>query len=162
MFPGYNVGECYSLKISRDADFSVEDGDHTKLAERILKKVRKRKIGAVTRFQYDKAMPDYFLKYLRDTYEIEDEELLPSGRYLNLDDLMELPNPSNKKLTEDLPAALRVPDFEKNTSILRVLRKKDILMHFPYQSFDYLIRFLMQAAFDPKVLEIKEIGRAHV
>ncbi len=155
VFPGYNVGECYSLKISRDADFSVEDGDHTKLAERILKKVRKRKIGAVTRFQYDKAMPDYFLKYLRDTYEIEDEELLPSGRYLNLDDLMELPNPSNKKLTEDLPAALRVPDFEKNTSILRVLRKKDILMHFPYQSFDYLIRFLMQAAFDPKVLEIK-------
>lgn len=155
VFPGYNVGECYSLKISRDADFSVEDGDHTKLAERILKKVRKRKIGAVTRFQYDKAMPDYFLKYLRDTYEIEDEELLPSGRYLNLDDLMELPNPSNKKLTEDLPEALRVPDFEKNTSILRVLRKKDILMHFPYQSFDYLIRFLMQAAFDPKVLEIK-------
>lgn len=155
VFPGYKVGECYSLKISRDADFSVEDGDHTKLAERILKKVRKRKIGAVTRFQYDKAMPDYFLSYLRDTYEIEDEELLPSGRYLNLDDLMELPNPTNKKLTEDLPPALRVPDFEMNTSLLRVLRKKDILMHFPYQSFDYLIRFLMQAAFDPKVLEIK-------
>ena len=155
VFPGYKVGECYSLKISRDADFSVEDGDHTKLAERILKKVRKRKIGAVTRFQYDKAMPDYFLKYLRDTYEIEDEELLPSGRYLNLDDLMKLPNPSNKVLTEKLPLALRVPEFEKNTSLLRVLRKKDILMHFPYQSFDYLIRFLMQAAFDPKVLEIK-------
>ena len=155
VFPGYKVGECYSLKISRDADFSVEDGDHTKLAERILKKVRKRKIGSVTRFQYDKAMPDYFLKYLRDTYEIEDEELLPSGRYLNLDDLMKLPNPSNKVLTEKLPPALRVPEFEKNTSLLRVLRKKDILMHFPYQSFDYLIRFLMQAAFDPKVLEIK-------
>ena len=155
VFPGYKVGECYSLKISRDADFSVEDGDHSKLAERILKKVRKRKIGAVTRFQYDKAMPEYFLKYLRDTYEIEDEELLPSGRYLNLDDLMKLPNPSNKVLTEELPPALRVPEFEKNTSLLRVLRKKDILMHFPYQSFDYLIRFLMQAAFDPKVLEIK-------
>ena len=155
VFPGYRVGECYSLKISRDADFSVEDGDHSKLAERILKKVRKRKIGAVTRFQYDKAMPDYFLEYLCDTYEIEEEELLPSGRYLNLDDLMELPNPINKKLTEDLPSALRIPDFEKNTSLLRVLRKKDILMHFPYQSFDYLIRFLMQAAFDPKVLEIK-------
>ncbi|HZJ78964.1 MAG TPA: polyphosphate kinase 1 [Dysgonamonadaceae bacterium] len=155
VFPGYKVGECYSLRISRDADFSVEDEDHTNLAERILKKVRKRKIGAVTRFQYDKAMPDYFLKYLRDTYEIEDEELLPSGRYLNLDDLMKLPNPTDKKLTADLPPALRIPEFEKNSSLLRVLRKKDVLMHYPYQSFDYLIRFLMQAAFDPKVLEIK-------
>ena len=155
VFPGYKVGKCYSLKISRDADFSVEEDDYTNLAEKILKKVRKRKIGAVTRFQYDKSMPDYFLEYLRDTYEIEEEELLPSGRYLNLDDLMKLPNPTNKKLTADLPPALRIPEFEKNSSLLRVLRKKDVLMHFPYQSFDYLIRFLMQAAFDPKVLEIK-------
>ena len=155
VFPGYKVGECYSLKISRDADFSIEEEDYTNLAEKILKKVRKRKIGAVTRFQYDKAMPDYFLQYLCDTYEIEEEELLASGRYLNLNDLMELPNPTKKTLTAIMPTPLRVPDFEKNTSILRVLRKKDIMMYFPYQSFDYLIRFLMQAAFDPKVLEIK-------
>ncbi|MGV8963993.1 MAG: polyphosphate kinase 1 [Candidatus Saccharimonadaceae bacterium] len=155
VFPGYKVGECYSLKISRDADFSIEEEDYKNLAEKILKKVRNRKIGAVTRFQYDKSMPDYFLKYLCDTYEIEEEELLPSGRYLNLADLMELPNPTNKKLTSKLPEPLRINEFEKNSSILRVLRKKDILMHFPYQSFDYLLRFLMQAAFDPKVLEIK-------
>lgn len=155
VFPGYTVGECYSLKISRDADFSVEDEDYSNLAEKILKKVRKRKIGSVTRFQYDKAMPDYFLDYLCDTYEIEDEELLASGRYLNLADLMKLPNPTNKKLTADIPTPLRVEEFEKNQSLLRVVRKNDIMMHFPYQSFDYLIRFLMQAAFDPKVLEIK-------
>jgi len=48
-----------------------------------------------------------------------------------------------------------VPNLETNTSILRVLRKQDVLLHFPYQSFDYLLRFLMQAAFDPKVMEIK-------
>lgn len=155
IFPGYKVGECYSIKISRDADFSIEEEDYTNLAEKILKKVRKRKIGAVTRFQYDMAMPDYFLKYLRDTYEIEEEELLPSGRYMNLDNLKDLPNPTDKKLTDNLPIPLRIPEFEKNSSLLRVLRKKDVLMHFPYQSFDYLIRFLMQAAFDPKVLEIK-------
>lgn len=155
IFPGYEVGECYTIKISRDADFSIEEEDHSNIAEKILKKVRKRKIGAVTRFQYDKAMPDYFLKYLCDTYEIEDEELLPSGRYLNLADLMELPNPTNKKLTEEFPKSLPVPEFEKDPSLLRVLRKQDVLMHFPYQSFDYLLRFLMQAAFDPKVLEIK-------
>lgn len=155
IFPGYKVGECYSLKISRDADFSIEEEDQKDIAEKILKKVRGRKIGAVTRFQYDKAMPDYFLEYLCDTYEIEEEELLPSGRYLNLADLMELPNPTHKKLTAEFPEPLPVPEFEKNSSLLRVLRKQDVLMHFPYQSFDYLLRFLMQAAFDPKVLEIK-------
>ena len=155
IFPGYKVGECFSLKISRDADFSVEDEDQKNIAEKILKKVRSRKIGAVTRFQYDMAMPDYFLEYLCDTYEIEDEELLASGRYLNLADLMELPNPTDKKLTAKQPEPLPVPEFEKNSSLLRVLRKQDVLMYFPYQSFDYLLRFLMQAAFDPKVLEIK-------
>ncbi len=155
VFPGYKVGECYSIKISRDADFSIEEEDHTNIAEKILKKVRKRKIGAVTRFQYDKAMPDYFLQYLCDTYEIEEEELLASGRYLNLDDLMDLPNPTDKKLTSEALTPLRIPEFEKNSSLLRVLRKKDVMLYFPYQSFDYLLRFLMQAAFDPKVLEIK-------
>lgn len=155
VFPGYEIVDCYSLKISRDADFSLEDEDQKNIAERILRKVRKRKIGAVTRFQYDKDMPDYFLKYLREAYEVEDEELLPSGKYLNLSDLMKLPNPVGESLQRQLPQPLRVPELEENQSILRVLRKQDVLLNFPYQSFDYVLRFLMQAAFDPKVLEIK-------
>lgn len=155
VFPGYDIVECYSIKISRDADFSIENEDQKDIAKRILRKVRKRKIGAVTRFQYDNEMPDYFLKYLCETYEIEDEELLKGGKYLNLADLMKLPNPVGESLRQQLPQPLRVPELEVNRSILSVLRKRDILLHFPYQSFDYLLRFLMQAAFDPKVLEIK-------
>ncbi|HBK32447.1 MAG TPA: RNA degradosome polyphosphate kinase, partial [Porphyromonadaceae bacterium] len=147
--------DCYSIKISRDADFSLENEDQKDIAERILRKVRKRKIGAVTRFQYDRDMPDYFLDYLCEAYEIEQEELLPSGRYLNLSDLAQLPNPVGNSLKQTLPAPLRVPELETDTSVLRVLRKQDVLLNFPYQSFDYLLRFLMQAAFDPKVLEIK-------
>lgn len=155
VFPGYEIIDCYSIKISRDADFTLDEEDQKDIAEKILRKVRKRKIGAVTRFQYDKDMPGYFLRYLCETYEIEEEELLPSGRYLNLSELAELPNPVGKSLEQKLPSPLRVPVLETNTSILRVLRKQDVLLHFPYQSFDYLLRFLMQAAFDPKVLEIK-------
>ena len=155
VFPGYEIVDCYSIKISRDADFSLENEDQKDIAERILRKVRKRKIGAVTRFQYDKDMPDYFLKHLCEAYEIEEEELLPSGRYLNLSDLMKLPNPVGDALKQEMPPPLRVPELESNNSVLRVLRKQDLLLHFPYQSFDYLLRFLLQAAFDPKVLEIK-------
>ena len=155
VFPGYQIVDCFSIKISRDADFSLEDEDQKDIAGEILRKVRKRKIGAVTRFQYDKDMPDYFLKYLCDAYEIEEEELLPSGRYLNRADLSKLPNPVGDSLKQHLPQPLRIPEVEANSSILRVLRKQDVLLHFPYQSFDYLLRFLLQAAFDPKVLEIK-------
>ena len=155
IFPGYEVKDCYSIKISRDADFSLENEDQKDIAERILRKVRKRKIGAVTRFQYDKNIPEYFLKHLCEAYEIEDEELLPSGRYLDLADLMKLPNPVGDELRQELPKPLKVPELESNESILKVLRRQDVLVHFPYQSFDYLLRFLMQAAFDPKVLEIK-------
>lgn len=155
VFPGYDIVDCFSIKISRDADFSLEEEDQKDIAEKILRKVRKRKIGAVTRFQYDKEMPDYFLEYLQEAYEIEEEELLPSGKYLNLADLADLPNPVGDSLKQKLPQPLRVPELETNNSILRVLRKQDVLLHFPYQSFDYLLRFLLQAAFDPKVVEIK-------
>ncbi len=155
VFPGYEIVDCFSVKISRDADFSLEDEDRKDIASEILRKVRKRKIGAVTRFQYDKDMPDYFLKYLCEAYEIEEEELLPSGRYLNLADLSSLPNPVGDSLKQQLPQPLRIAELETSNSILRVLRKQDVLLHFPYQSFDYLLRFLLQAAFDPKVLEIK-------
>ncbi|MFA7226108.1 MAG: polyphosphate kinase 1 [Dysgonamonadaceae bacterium] len=155
VFPGYDIIDCYGIKISRDADFSLENEDQKDIAEKILKKVRKRKIGAVTRFQYDRNMPPYFLNYLCDTYEIEEEELLPSGRYLNLAELAELPNPVGEKLKRQLPDPLRVPILETDNSILSVLHRQDVLLHFPYQSFDYVLRFLMQAAFDPKVVEIK-------
>ena len=68
---------------------------------------------------------------------------------------MKLPNPVGDVLRQELPQPLRVSELELNNSVLRVLRKQDVLLHFPYQSFDYLLRFLLQAAFDPKVLEIK-------
>jgi polyphosphate kinase len=155
VFPGYEILDCYSIKISRDADFTLDEDDQENIAEEILSKVRKRKIGAVTRFQYDRDMPEYFLKYLCEAYEIEEEELLPSGRYLNLSELAELPNPVGAPLKRSFPPPLRVPELESNNSILNVLRRQDVLIHFPYQSFDYVLRFLMQAAFDPKVQEIK-------
>ncbi len=154
VFPGYEIVDCFTSR------YRAMPTSHWRMRIRkILPKKSaqgtERKIGAVTRFQYDKDMPDYFLRYLCEAYEIEEEELLPSGRYLNLADLASLPNPVGDSLKQKLPQPLRVPELESNTSILRVLRKQDVLLHFPYQSFDYLLRFLMQAAFDPKVIEIK-------
>ena len=143
VFPGYDIVDCFSIKISRDADFSLEEEDQKDIAEKILRKVRKRKIGAVTRFQYDKEMPDYFLEYLQETYRLK-RSCCPREVF-ELGHLADLPNPVGDSLKQKLPQPLRVPELETNNSILRVLRKQDVL-HFPYQSFDYLLRFLLQAA----------------
>lgn len=155
IFPGYIVDSCYSIKISRDADIYLEDEKGENIVENIRKKVKKRKIGALSRFMYDQAMPEDFLSFVCEAFGITAEDLVVGGRYLNLQDLAKLPNPRGKELEQKTPTPMRVPFLDEMGSIFRAVKKKDILLHFPYQSFDYLIRFLMEAAFDPKVDEIK-------
>lgn len=155
IFPGYHIDSCYSIKISRDADIYLEDEREGNLLESLRKKVKKRKIGALSRFMYDRAMPADFLAFICEAFGITTDDLVVGGRYLNLQDLSKLPNPRGKELEQQVPAPMRVPFLEPNRSIFKVLKKRDVLLHFPYQSFDYLLRFLMEAAFDPKVDEIK-------
>ncbi|MFR2616032.1 RNA degradosome polyphosphate kinase [Parabacteroides goldsteinii] len=154
IFPGYIIDSCYSIKISRDADIYLEN-EKGNIVESIRKKVKKRKIGALSRFMYDRAMPDDFLSFICEAFGITRDDLVVGGRYLNLQDLAKLPNPKGKELKQKIPTPMRVPYLDEKGSVFRAVKKKDILLHFPYQSFDYLIRFLMEAAFDPKVDEIK-------
>lgn len=155
IFPGYQVDSCYSIKISRDADIYLEDEKGGNIVEKIRRKVKKRKIGALSRFMYDSAMPPDFLDFICKAFGITTDDLVLGGRYNNLQDLIKLPNPKGKKLEQQVPAPMRIPFLDEMGSVFRAVKKKDILLHFPYQSFDYLIRFLMEAAFDPKVDEIK-------
>ncbi|MDD2951708.1 MAG: RNA degradosome polyphosphate kinase [Parabacteroides sp.] len=155
VFPGYIIDGCYSIKISRDADIYLDDESRANIVENIRKKVKKRKIGALSRFMYDHAMPDEFLAFVCDAFGITSEDLVLGGRYNNLQDLMKLPNPAGKHLEQHPPVPMRVPFLDEMGSVFKAVKKRDILLHFPYESFDYLIRFLMEAAFDPKVDEIK-------
>lgn len=154
IFPGYIIDSCYSIKISRDADIYLEN-EKGNIVESIRKKVKKRKIGDLSRFMYDRAMPDDFLAFICDAFGITSDDLVVGGRYLNLQDLAKLPNPKGKELEQQIPSPMRIPYLDEKGSVFRAVKKKDIMLHFPYQSFDYLIRFLMEAAFDPKVDEIK-------
>lgn len=149
------VESCYSIKISRDADIYLDDEKGGNIVENIRKKVKKRKIGALSRFMYDSNMPDDFLAFICNAFGITTDDLVLGGRYNNLQDLIKLPNPRGKELEQQVPSPMRVPFLDEMGSVFRAVKKRDILLHFPYQSFDYLIRFLMEAAFDPKVDEIK-------
>ena len=154
VFPGYEIESCYSIKISRDADIYLDD-EKGNIVESIRRKVKKRKIGALSRFMYDGAMPDDFLAFVCGAFGITHDDLVVGGRYHNLQDLAGLPNPGGRELEQTVPAPMRVPYLDEKGSMFRAVKKRDIMLHFPYQSFDYLIRFLMEAAFDPKVEEIK-------
>lgn len=155
VFTGYDIESCYNIKISRDADIYLEDETSTTIVENIRKKLKKRKIGALSRFMYDMSMPDDFLMFLCRAFSISQEDLVMGGRYNNLQDLAKLPNPRGPELERKVPAPMRVSFLDQTGSMIRAVKKQDVLLHFPYESFDYLIRLLMEAAFDPNVEEIK-------
>ncbi|MDR1938752.1 MAG: RNA degradosome polyphosphate kinase [Tannerellaceae bacterium] len=155
IFPGYVIDSCYSIKISRDADIYIEDEKGANIIETIRNKVKKRKVGDLSRFMYDRAMPEDFLSFICQAFGIKAEDLVFGGRYLNLQDLSKLPNPCGKELEQKIPPPMRIPFLDETGSMFRAVGEKDILLHFPYHSFDYLIRLLMEAAFDPGVEEIK-------
>ena len=155
VFIGYDIESCYNIKISRDADIYLEDESSSTIVENIRKKLKKRKIGALSRFMYDMDMPKDFLDFLCGAFSIAREDLVMGGRYNNLQDLARLPNPGSERLEWKVPTPMRVPYLDEVGSMIQAVRERDVFLHFPYESFDYLIRLLMEAAFDPMVDEIK-------
>ncbi|MEG1684414.1 MAG: RNA degradosome polyphosphate kinase [Bacteroides sp.] len=155
MFPGYEVDCSYCIKISRDADILIDDAMTTgDIVEQVKKKVKKRKIGAVCRFVYDRQMPQDFLNFLVESFNINPDELVPGDKHLNLEDLCHLPNP-NKSLNIDLkPKPMRLTCLDKKSSIYQYVSHKDLLIHFPYHSFEHFIHLLYEAVHDPSCKEI--------
>jgi Polyphosphate kinase len=100
IFPGFDVKNSYTVRVSRDADFCIDFESSQNLVEEIRRHVRKRKIGVANRFVYDNEMSPEFLNYLCDCYGISNERCIPEGRHLHLEDLIKLPNPVGASLTE--------------------------------------------------------------
>ena len=155
VFPGYKVLGCYSVKMNRDADIEIEDEYSGDLVEKIRNQVEKRKVGVPTRFLFDGSMPADILGFIKQRYQLEEEDLIKGGRYHNLHDFMKFPNPVAPKLEEHPMPALENSNLDNEPSILDNIARRDQILHFPYQSYDYVLRFFNEAAIDPRVKEIK-------
>lgn len=155
VFPGFDIDSHYAIRVSRDADFSIEPKEGVNIVDAVRKRVKKRKIGNANRLVYDGSMPRDMLEYICEAYDIPHGQCIRSSRYLNLEDLTKLPNLTGRVLSETLPSPMRLPIFDNALSMFEVIRHRDFLIHFPYQSFDYLTRFLTEAADDPTVTDIK-------
>ena len=155
IFPGYDVDSSYCIKISRDADILIDESANTsEIIEQVKTKVKKRKIGAVCRFVYDRAMPDDFLDFLVDAFRINRQELVPGDKHLNMEDLRHLPNPNNAVRPIRKPQPMKLACLDERESIFRYVEKKDLLLHYPYPSFEHFIHFLYEAVHEPTVREI--------
>ena len=155
IFPGYDVDSSYCIKISRDADILIDDAANTsEIIEQVKTKVKKRKIGDVCRFVYDRAMPQDFLDYLIDAFHIDRRELVPGDKHLNLEDLRHLPNPNPNIHPIRKPQPMKLTCLNERESIFQYVEKKDLLLHYPYHSFEHFIHFLYEAVHEPTVREI--------
>ena len=151
--PSLSVLSC--IKISRDADILIEDTDGgIDLVEKVKKKLKKRKIGAVCRFVFDAHMPHDFLDFLVDAFNINRDELVPGDLHLNLEDLRVLPNPSKHKHKVEKPKPMKLSCLNEKDSIFSYVEHKDLLLHYPYHSFDHFIHFLFEAVHDPCTTDI--------
>ncbi|PSL19544.1 polyphosphate kinase 1 [Chitinophaga ginsengisoli] len=154
LFPGYTVTGCYSIKITRDAETDMNE-----LASDILEQVetmiQKRELGIPTRFLFDATMPLALQKLLAVYFHILPEEMVEGGRYHNLKDLNDLPMPvKSPAFSYPKQPSIQVPALENVSRLLDEVAKRDILLHAPYQRYDYILRFFNEAAVDPNVQEI--------
>ncbi len=155
LFASYQIKGCYSVKLNRDAELNIDDEYSGDLVKKIKKQITKRNIGVPSRFLYDHTMPDKILIFLKDLFELEPDEIVPGGRYHNMNDLFQLGNPLSPKLENDYLEPLPKRILENQTSIFDAIDQGDVLLHFPYQTYDYVLRFFNEAALDPFVKEIK-------
>ncbi|MBA3985358.1 MAG: polyphosphate kinase 1 [Flavobacteriales bacterium] len=152
----YESFSAHMIKITRDAELDIESDLGKSFIEKISASVKDRRIGDPVRLVYDKTIDQETLDFLVKKMGIDDtDSIIPGGRYHNRRDYMNFPNLGIKELFYEKQEPLPIPGMVLQGSLLDKIAKKDYLLYAPYQNFAYLIKFLREAALDPKVKTIK-------
>lgn len=155
IFPSAKVVSCYAIKLNRDENYLIEDENSGDLIAKIEEKVAQRKRGSSTRFLYDFNMDAETISVCKNAFRLKNNEMIKGGSHHNLYDLFGFPNPIKPKLQgKNYPNLKHLP-FESSKSIFEIIDKQNQLLHFPYQSYYYVLQFFNQAAINRNVLEIK-------
>ncbi len=153
---GYDTFSAYTVKITRDAEIDIDTDVSKSFLEVMTESIKQRKRGIPVRFVYDKSIPADLLKIITKRLEItKDDPIRGGGRYHNFKDFMGFPNLGHRELEYEPLVPLMHKDLPLNRSILTSIRQKDIMLHYPYQSFQYIIDLLREASIDPKVRSVK-------
>src|SRR6185436_16134098 len=151
----FETAEAYTIKLTRDAELDIEQDVSKSLVKKISESIKRRKKGDPVRLEYDETIAPDILKFITKRLRfLRDENTVSGGRYHNFIDFINFPNIGKSELKYKFPPALSHPDLKKDHSILKVIRRKDILLTYPYQSFHHIIDVLREASIDPKVKSI--------
>jgi polyphosphate kinase len=146
--------EAYSIQLTRDAELDLDKEVSEKFIDSLSKSLQKRRKGKPMRLLYDSEMPLDMLKYLVNKMGLHGESLIPGNRYHNFKNFISFPNVGRPELEYAKYPALPVDNLTFDRSLMAMIAVKDYLISTPYQTYDYVIHFLREAAIDPKVKEI--------
>ncbi|MGB8706192.1 MAG: polyphosphate kinase 1 [Gillisia sp.] len=152
----YESISAHMIKITRDAELDIDSDLSKSFIEKISHSVKDRIKGDPVRFVYDMNIDEDTLGYLMGKMGIDStDSIIPGGRYHNRRDYMNFPSLGNDKLLYKAIEPLPIPGLILQGSLLGMIAKKDYLLYAPYQTFSYVVKFLREAALDPRVKTIK-------
>ncbi|PMG88275.1 polyphosphate kinase 1 [Vibrio breoganii] len=152
----YDEINCYSMKMTRDAEYDLSHEVEHSLLEQMSEGLSQRLSAMPVRFVYEKDMPREMLEFLCRKLEISNyDSLIPGGRYHNFKDFIGFPNVGRDYLENKPLPPLKSAVFEQYNNSFDAISAEDILLHYPYHTFDHVSELVRQASFDPKVLSIK-------
>ncbi|MEO6695610.1 MAG: polyphosphate kinase 1 [Ignavibacteria bacterium] len=155
LFSGMRVIDCFSFRITRNADLELEEEEAADLLTLIEEEVKKRRLGILVRLEVDKKMPEKLLNFLANILETENNEIYKIDGPLNLGDMLALYKIDKRDLKYEGFTPRITSNFREQTDFFKAISDRDIFLHHPFYSFSSVSEFIAQSAEDPNVYAIK-------
>jgi polyphosphate kinase len=157
LFPGMEIVEAYAFRVTRDAEVAIQELESDDLLESVEEAMRQRRFTSVVRLQVDANVSEKILEILASNLPIDKEDVYRIRGCIGLARLMELyaldrPDLKDKPFSPSVPQSLGA---DADEDVFTAVRREDLLLHHPYESFQPVVEFLQEAARDPNVLAIK-------
>lgn len=152
----YDRYEAYTIKLTRDAELDIDQDVSQSFIDKVSKSLKKRKHGQPVRFIYDEKIPKDLLGFILKKLKLVDTgNIIAGGRYHNFKDFIKFPGMGDPSLQYEPLPPLPHWSLAGQRSMFDVIKRKDVVLSFPYHSFNYIIELLRQAAIDPQVISIQ-------
>lgn len=152
----YKLIEAYSIKMNRDAEYDLTGLSDKGILEGMSDSIKQRLNAMPVRFAYDREMPKPLVEFIAGKLKMSSiDSLMPGNRYHNFKDLLSFPSIGDDSFENAPLQQIQSYHFDIATTPFEAIAKQDILLYYPYYSFEYFTEFLRQASYDPKVTSIK-------